>query len=89
MNKSIRQETFQVIKKNLDAGLIDPKEFFTGRYNGQKSDLVELVSSQLENLGLTKETVRTETIGVYLRQYRRRNKSKYHIETSVNNTIKF
>jgi hypothetical protein len=84
-NKSIRQAVNQAIESALQAGLVDTNDFIKGRYHGQKSDLVEFISSSIENLGFTRETVRSETVGVYLRTYRRQLKRQIQNEVNQNN----
>jgi len=88
-NSSIKQAVNQAIQSALQAGLVDTNEFVRGRYEGQKSDLVEFISSSIGKLGFTRETVRNETVGVYLRAYRRKLKAEQKIENEVNETIKF
>lgn len=74
-NNSIKQAVNQAIKSALQSGLIKTEDFVYGKYDGQKSDLVEYISKSIEKLGFTRETVRSETVGVYLRTYRRQLKS--------------
>ena len=67
---SVKQAVYKVLNNEIESGRLTKEQLLAPRISGQCNDTAMLVQFITANSGFTNETVRSETVLRYIRQYK-------------------